>query len=628
MQFNFLNALWEVSERHHSLLYDDETQASQQWRHIKKKNQGSTGDMIQSNHWTSARKSTMGVSHRGNVLVLKLLVFFTAAMVISMPFLVSFTTIAEQEISTLEKYLLTSKVSGSSSTTSNANDPVLFHPTLEDPSHDSPYTILHTVTTRFMVGQAPNATQNDSKQFDIQKARYLLFETFCWPTMKYQNSVNFYWLVLVDPGLDPGIIRDMKALLGNKKHFPAQNAFLVLTNNTQWSSDGVGLENSTSYAVGLQPVAQEFKEGTLDVITGNTDHLLHALDAMNGSKKATKNGLQSSNKPLLVIETLLDADDGLNNGAVEWIQKKAIERTKQHWSEKQKQLTNSVGLQQSSPSRSPSLNTTWWFLCGTDHIEWHNREIFQLTEEKYAKSGITSGIAGLRQSPLFCTSAGFTRVGITMPPDNPAIANYSHMVFPKDGYSNHALTFYFPECTPSNDTITPNGNYSACWHREFAEKIYIVKSRTITSDSMDHLNVGRMKDYRDISWLNASDYPLLINDTEKMWGILQTEFSIDRKKAWEASAFMFEHRQSIIQQNKDSRCAPGFPCWKTAKKNLLKMQKYWGKQRAREREKKKNGLVEKEMKNDGEKQSHEIGKTHTTERNPRNAAEVLGKDHS
>ena len=62
-----------------------------------------------------------------------------------------------------------------------------------------------------------------------------------------------------------------------------------------------------------------------------------------------------------------------------------------------------------------------------------------------------------------------------MPPDNPAIANYSHMVFPKDGYSNHALTFYFPECTPSNDTIIPNGNYSACWHREFAEKIYIVK---------------------------------------------------------------------------------------------------------------------------------------------------------
>ena len=581
---------------------------------------------MQSNQWTDGRKRGSGASRRRNVSVLRGLVFLTAAMVISMPFLVSFyPTMAGHETSTLEQYLVTSKISGSSSKRYDTNDHLWFRHTLEDPPQDSPYTILHTVTTRFMVGQAPNVTEDTSKYFDIQKARYLLFETFCWPTMKHQTSMNFYWLVLVDPGLDPGIIRDMKTLLGDKKHFPAQNAFLVLTNNTKWSSDGVGVENSTSYGVGLQPVAQEFKEGKLDIIAGNTEYLLRALNAMKGNKKPEDNNRWNPRKPLLVIETLLDADDGLNNGGVEWIQTKAVERTNEHWKEQQKHQINSSGLQQFSPIQNPSLNTTWWFLCGTDHIEWHNRQIFHLTEEKYATSGITSGLAGLRQSPLFCTSAGFTRVGITMPPDNPSLSNYSHMVFPKDGYSNHALTFYFPECTPPNNTIVPNGNYSACWHREFADKIYIVKSRTITSDSMDNLNVRRMKDYRDISWLNASDYPLLINDTEKMWGILQTEFSVDRKKAWKTSIFIFEHRESIIQQNKDSRCSPGFPCWKAAKKNLIQMQKYWGKQKARERDKKekvaKNGLEESE----GEKKDVRIQSAQTVKRS---AAEILGNRHS
>merc|ERR1712224_335928 len=95
--------------------------------------------------------------------------------------------------------------------------------------------------------------------------------------------------------------------------------------------------------------------------------------------------------------------------------------------------------------------------------------------------------------------------------------------------------------------------------------------------SMDHLNVGRTKDYRDIAWLNASDYPLLTNDTEIFWDILKEEFSINRKKAWELSVYIYEHRKSIIHQNKESRCSPGFPCYKTAKRNLIKMERYWQK---------------------------------------------------
>ena len=447
---------------------------------------------------------------------------------------------------------------------------------LEFQTDDSPYTVLHTVTSRFMVGQAPNATH---KQLEIQRARYLLFETFCWPTMKYQTSTNYFWLVLVDPGLDPGLIRNMTNLLSNKTHFPAGNAFLVLTSNTEWSSDGVGVDNLTSYAVGLQPVAQEFKDGNVEILTGNTDLLLKSLRIMSG--KTTNDFLQTPQKPLLVIETLLDTDDGLNNQAVEWIRKTAIQKTELHWDkQKQQQLSTntSSNMQHSSPTLSPSLKATWWLLCGTDHLEWHNREIFQLTEQNYSNTGISSGIVGLRKSPMFCASAGFTRVGLTTPPTSllSTTSNYSHMVFPRLGYSNHAQTFLFPECST---TALPNGNYSACWHREYPNDVFIIKSRTITSDSMDHLHVSRTKDYRDVDWLNASAYPLLMDDMEHLWEILGHNFSVSRKKAWETSAYIFEHRLSILHQNMDSRCSSGFPCSKSARRNILKMDKYWRKQK-------------------------------------------------
>ncbi len=537
--------------------------------------------------------SKRGRTASGTVIAIKFLIYFIAATVVSMPFVISFmSTISDYEASTLERFLESSKMTLSpppffdgKKDTAIQYENLWFKHSLENPPENSPYTILHTVTTRFMVGQAQNITLN--KQHEIQQARYMLFETFCWPTVQRQTSMNFYWLVLVDPNLDRDILDKVKSLLSNETHFPAQNAFMVLTNNTKWSSDGVGVENSTSYAVGLQPVAQEFQDGALEVVTGNTDYLLRALDVMKGNDK-TPSLRSGTQKPLMVIETLLDADDGLNNGAVEWIQGTASQRTKEHWEKlkAQEQQNQTTALRQST--QPPSLNTTWWFLCGTDHIEWHNRQIFQLTDEEYKEEGITSGLAGLRQKPLFCTSAGFTRIGITHIPKTPA-SNYSHMFFPKDGYSNHALTFYFPECTPSNNTssVIASGNYSGCWHREFAEKAYIVKSRTITSDSMDHLNVAKTKDYRDISWLNASDFPLLINNTEHMWDILDNEFSIQRTKAWELSVYVFEHRHAIIKQNKQSRCSPGFPCFKTAKRNLIRMERYWAKQRVKQRKAKK-----------------------------------------
>ena len=466
-----------------------------------------------------------------------------------------------------------SRISSSSSSPLSSSQGMKYYMhSLENPPNESPFTIHHTILTRFMVGQAQRSN------YELARARYLLFETFCWPTMRYQTSKNFFWLILVDPGLPSSIINDMRTLIND---VPTGNAYMVLTNNSSWSADGVGVENVTSYGVGLQTILEEYIDGKLDIVTGNTKFLQQASDRMKQRKPNGTDLLDSSianNKPIMVIETLLDADDGINNNGVEWIQKVAIDRTK----ERQRQQ----GQEQRQPTLPPTLNSTWWFLCGTDHIEWHNRDIYMLTNKKYAEVGLTSGLAGLRQSPYFCTSAGFTRVGITKPSSSTEQELSSSLFkFPKDAYSNHALAFYFPECTtPTADSystkftpvvINNSGNYSHCHRREFPGKIFILKSRTITSDSMDHINPKKADDYRDVAWLNKTDYPLIINATERMWNTLRTEFSINRSRAWETSVYIFNNREIILKQNKDSRCAPGFPCYKEAKKNLIRMNNFW-----------------------------------------------------
>jgi Putative rhamnosyl transferase len=446
------------------------------------------------------------------------------------------------------------------------NDTFSANYTLEHPPEYSPYTIIHSILTRFMVGQA--------SRYTLARARYLLFETFCWPTMYHQHNQNFYWLVLVDPGLDRRVLLDMQSLLQTMP-----NAFMILTNNTAWAADGVGVENVTSYGVGLRTVAQAFQEGNVEIVTGNTTYLEQALRQMNQpplpqQQPQNQTQEQSSSKPILAIETLLDADDGLNNHGVQWIQDAAIQRIQ----EQQSYLKSTRSMLDSSSLPSANLESTWWFLCGTDHIEWHNRDIFKVTAEEYAISGLTAGLAGIRSRPYFCTSAGFTRIGLTVSP--------ATMTFPKDAYSNHALAFYFPPCTDTQDLgWLPATNISVahCFRRNFAGQPFILKSRSIGSDSMDNMN-PRDRSYRDVAWLNDTDSPLLVNETELAWEMLVQDFSICRRDAWTTSLYLYEHRKQILRENKASRCSPGFPCYKAAKKNLLLMERYLMRQEVDQKE--------------------------------------------
>mmetsp|Transcript_27497 Transcript_27497/g.30856 ORF Transcript_27497/g.30856 Transcript_27497/m.30856 type:complete len:554 (-) Transcript_27497:78-1739(-) len=444
-------------------------------------------------------------------------------------------------------------------------------------SISTPYNIVHSLTTRFMIGQ-----QN---QPILARARYLLFETFCYPTILYQSILpeNYSWFILADPAIDPTVIADLRALLSFDK-FPEGNAYLLLTDDPSWAADGVGVPNVTSYGAGFQEIAQAVRDGKVKLLTGDADRLTRTLEySIEGKIDGRNNTIKNTNKPLLVIETMLDADDGLNNNAIEWIQNLAVSHIQQ-----QQELATNIRDKTPDDHHVSTLNNSWFLLCGTDHIEWHNRDIFRLTDSEYRETGLTSGIAGIRHAPQYCTSAGFTRVGLTTTTTrmmgkstNSNNSQQKTLVFPEVAYSNHALaTENFDLCNvidSAEGSATGQEVKSVvmarCFRRDFSGLPFILKSRSITSDSMDHMDPKR-KDYRDLPWEKKMDHPLLINETEKIWRILEDDFSINRFKAWETSIYLRDNLESIIEENKNSRCAPGFPCREVADVTFKKMSAY------------------------------------------------------
>ena len=411
-------------------------------------------------------------------------------------------------------------------------------------------SIVHSIFTRFMVGQ-PN-------QPVLARARLELFKTFCYPTIVGQTNQNFYWLVVADPRIDRPVLQELKFLL---EQMTSNNAYLILTTNTTLVADGLGVPNVTNYGMGIIDIVvassttnEQRSQSNYEIVTGNQTRLYNLRkdlqqqqQTLNTTATTTTNG-----KIIIIIETLLDADDGLHNQAIEWFQQEAYNDYIH--------LSTTKTTTASTSRRVFNLESTWKIICATNQIEWHNRDVFMLTQTKYKHFGISSGITGLRELPTFCPSAGYTRLGIVSlfgidhPVDykSPSLLLSSSLHFPQQAYVNHGTVHIkFPSCS---ENMMTTERYR-CWKRDtFPTVALVVKTRTITSDSMDNLNPeAHGSDYKDVEWTQDDPHPLWINETEKTWDILQSQFAISRYQSWITSMYLYEHAEQILSENNAAR---------------------------------------------------------------------------
>lgn len=150
-------------------------------------------------------------------------------------------------------------------------------------SHDN--GIIHIFYSRFMQGQH-NLTQ-------LGLARFQIFKLFCFPTMIRQTNQHFLWIIQTDPRLDSNITKLMIDLLN-----PYPN-YILLSSNT---NDKNGFRH----------------------LNAHESDLFNAVNLLSRDLSLLRT-VHTMPQTRVVLETRLDADDGLNILFVETIQNDASE---------------------------------------------------------------------------------------------------------------------------------------------------------------------------------------------------------------------------------------------------------------------------------------------------------------
>jgi hypothetical protein len=309
--------------------------------------------------------------------------------------------------------------------------------------------ILHVVTTRFM--------QSQSNLHVLGKARLNLFETFCLPSMRKQMIDNYLWFIMVDPNLDDELRERLKYLLS-----PHSNYYLILSNDKLLTPEK--LTNTTK---------------NQQVLTGDVNKLRSLMSDLN--------------RPLL-LETRLDADDGLHR--------------------------KTLGQIQYTARQMPNEMDGWQVICDDIHFEWRNDEIttFDMPTESSGKLRVVK--------EEICVTPGYTLVRHRKSGDN------EFPPWPKIGH--HAINKQWPKCFSN----TTNGTAIAtvdCWTR-LPRFPAAIRSRTITSAGMSRIQTdARLKKFD--------------TQTEALWEHLTRDFGIQPNQALLTSNFLRENRNGIVRDN-------------------------------------------------------------------------------
>ena len=179
-------------------------------------------------------------------------------------------------------------------------------------SVNKPLSVMHFIVTRFM--------QDQGELVQLARARLKQFEVMCLPTILAQSSKQFFWIIRVDPNLDASVREEMVALLQ-----PYPNFYLVPSNMhyfpSHWRSNQIAMKEILKSAI------------------------------FSGDQKLFQKAWEKQSS-LLLLETRLDADDGLKFDFVEEVQNRTF----------------------SSLHKESIVHDSWKFFCTNNTLEWRPDE--------------------------------------------------------------------------------------------------------------------------------------------------------------------------------------------------------------------------------------------------------------
>jgi hypothetical protein len=364
---------------------------------------------------------------------------------------------------------------------------------------DWEWPLIHIVNTRFMQEQG-NLTA-------LGRSRLALFKIFCLPTMQQQSSQQFLWIIKTDPGLDPVLLQELITIL---KDYP--NFFLVASNvNYRINEKFPGAWRG---GVEIQDLARSV------IYTGNQTLLQVAM---------------ALTEELPVLETRLDADDGLHVQFLEQVQNEALDKF--GVDDKNEDGSMVAGSEK-------SMTPKWLYWCAQRHMEWHWEGKQTCGGSDDSGNDNTTALCKLNQAygslsgvshTHLCITPGIT-VGFPVGVEEHEVPVHPH----------HLLAKLIQSAPPEEGCGYDKTSDCLIFVHTFI--FAAVRSRTPTSAGMQ----------------NVVEIPAVENPsswvTYAYWNMLHESFRIQREQVQWMHQYLSDHLIDIARDNLSGQCTTGHSC--------------------------------------------------------------------
>jgi hypothetical protein len=319
-------------------------------------------------------------------------------------------------------------------------------------------SVVHVIQTRFM--------QEQPHLVHLGKARLEIFKTITLPSVIKQTSQDFIWIIRTDPMLNETIREPLVDMLTD-----CPNHVLVASNT---NPEGFRGDSAVS-------------DISRDVVWSGSYDLIHEYHHAAQTR--------------IVLESRLDADDGIHLRFVEYMQTMA--------------------------PKFLSDQHSWMVWCASSHLEWHYNSPFPKLKED-VEYGFLLGIKNKE-----CVTPGLTwsyGIGSTRGDLPRGTHQFLHKVL--------------PECSDSQT--------SHCLHRFWELKPGAIRARTPTSAGMSHL--VEADNLHKLTFKQGNTQAEL---QTKMWDGAETIFGINRQDMVGTKKHVVSHLAGIASDNLKGQCTHG-----------------------------------------------------------------------
>jgi hypothetical protein len=357
--------------------------------------------------------------------------------------------------------------------------------------------------------------QQQPHLIELGLARLLLFKTIFLSSLEQQTSPNFICIIRTDPDLDPLLKRTMLQLLNNSTL--SKYILLATNDNPQMHYPSIleHLSNSSSSATSTSTSTSSVPV-PVPVWSGNATRALEYL---------------TPSPNVGILETRLDADDGISKFFVQAVQEEA--------------MNDYFGTEPGN---------TWRIWCAGRHIEWQydapwKHHSGDEDEYKYKDSGslVTLQLLG-------CITAGLTQAYI-LPSEHIPFPTSQHQSLygsvtncqAKDTPESNCLSIL--ELTPSAfraRTPTSAGMLNVVWNGNN-------ENGNETSNSTKKTKVIQNKHY-----VRGASKQQKVQET--MWYISEQLFGFSQETAARVHKYLQNHMLEIATDNLRGQCTEGHSC--------------------------------------------------------------------